>query len=97
MAYNSERVKRGCPIGQCIVDGIGDSDNGNLPSMVTVLEASVNSIGTDVSTNKTSITTLIEKTTALETALSAVLAATAEDNGKTLKIDSTGKVALVTV
>ena len=35
--------------------------------------------------------------TALETKLAAVLAAKDTDDGKTLQIDSTGKVALVTV
>ena len=34
---------------------------------------------------------------ALETKMAAVLAATGTDNGKTLQIDSNGKVALVTV
>ncbi len=35
--------------------------------------------------------------TALEEKFAAVLAATGTDNGKTLQIDSNGKVALVTV
>ena len=34
---------------------------------------------------------------ALEAKMAAVLAATGTDNGKTLQIDSNGKVALVTV
>lgn len=40
---------------------------------------------------------LSERVTALETKLAAVLAAKDTDDGKTLQIDSNGKVALVTV
>ena len=42
-------------------------------------------------------TTIETRLTALETKLAAVLAAKDTDNGKTLQIDSTGKVTLVTV
>ena len=42
-------------------------------------------------------TTLENRVKALETKFATVLAATASDDGKTLQIDSNGKVALVTV
>ena len=42
-------------------------------------------------------TSIETRLTALETKLAAVLAAKDTDDGKTLQIDSTGKVALVTV
>ena len=40
---------------------------------------------------------ILARLEALETKMAAVLAATGTDNGKTLQIDSNGKVALVTV
>ena len=42
-------------------------------------------------------TAILARLTALETKLAAVLAAKDTDDGKTLQIDSNGKVALVTV
>ena len=40
---------------------------------------------------------IIARLDAIEAKIAAVLAATGTDNGKTLQIDSNGKVALVTV
>lgn len=48
----------------------------------------------DLGSLKAKVVTLETKIDALETKLAAVLAATASDSGKTLKIDSAGKVAL---
>ena len=78
-----EKLKRGCPYGKEIAEEIEKGGNAGIETRLAALE--------------TMLATGIEtRLAALETMFAAVLAAEGIDNGKTLQIDSNGKVALVT-
>jgi hypothetical protein len=93
-----EKLKRGCPYGKEIAEEIEKGGNAGIETRLATLEtmfAAVPGIETRLAALETmSIETRLA---ALETMFAAVLAAEDTDNGKTLQIDSNGKVALVTV
>jgi|GEM_PF-3655600 len=83
-----EKLKRGCPYGKEITEEIEKGGNAGIETRLAALETRLAALETAA---------LETRLAALETRLAAVLAAEDTDNGKTLQIDSNGKVALVTV
>jgi purine-nucleoside phosphorylase len=100
-----EKLKRGCPYGKEIAEEIEKGGNAGIETRLAALETM--SIETrlaaletmSIETRLAALETMSIETrlAALETMFAAVLAAEDTDNGKTLQIDSNGKVALVTV
>ena len=76
-----EKLKRGCPYGKEITEEIEKGGNAGIETRLAALETAA----------------LETRLATLETMFAAVLAAEDTDSGKTLQIDSNGKVALVAV
>lgn len=95
-----EKLKRGCPYGKEITEEIEKGGNAGIETRLAALEATITAL-LEAGGNEAIIArfaAIESKLDAIESKLAAVLAANAEDdNGKTLQIDSNGKVALVTV
>jgi len=104
-----EKLKRGCPYGKEITEEIEKGGNAGietrlaaletaaLETRLATLETAALGLETRLATLETAALGLETRLAALETMFAAVLAAEATDSGKTLQIDSNGKVALVTV
>mgnify|MGYP001199853439 CR=1 FL=1 len=92
-----EKLKRGCPYGKEIAEEIEKGGNAVLETRLAALETA------GIETRLAALETMFlaagieTRLAALETMFAAVLAAEDTDDGKTLQIDSNGKVALVTV
>ena len=102
-----EKLKRGCPYGKEITEEIEKGGNAGIETRLAALEtaaletrlATLETAALGLETRLAALETAALETrlAALETMFAEVLAAEATDNGKTLQIDSNGKVALVTV
>ena len=88
-----EKLKRGCPYGKEIAEEIEKGGNAGIETRLAALE----NAGIETRLAALENAGIETRLAALETMFAAVLAAEGTDNGKTLQIDSNGKVALVTV